>query len=154
MSAFVVSVHPHGDRIEVAVGLSECPMDERKNESRQVPLRDLKTECGSESCWNPKRCSSLHHFTISGRLVGARRFELRTSWSRTRRSTRLSHAPNGDSQPAETGAVTSIALDACLLRFCRRRFLRLQLEIQDHLVARVVDSYFLHRRAQVAALDH
>ena len=27
-------------------------------------------------------------------MVGAQRFELRTSWSRTRRSTRLSHAPN------------------------------------------------------------
>ena len=30
-------------------------------------------------------------------MVGAQRFELWTSWSRTRRSTRLSHAPKDSS---------------------------------------------------------
>ena len=38
--------------------------------------------------WSSNPCKLLKD------LVGARRFELRTSWSRTRRSTRLSHAPN------------------------------------------------------------
>src|SRR4029079_6915771 len=41
-------------------------------ESHQVAVSCLKTE---------------------GKMVGAQRFELWTSWSRTRRSTRLSHAP-------------------------------------------------------------
>src|SRR5579863_8289827 len=77
-------------------------------------------------------------------LVGARRFELRTSWSRTRRSTRLSHAPIRNSQPAQAGAIPSIALEVRLLLFGRHRWL--QLEIQDHLVAGVVNGYFLNRR--------
>src|SRR5579863_3150234 len=87
------------------------------------------------------------------KLVGARRFELRTSWSRTRRSTRLSHAPIRNSQPAQAAATPSIALEVrLLLLFGRRR--RFQLEIQDHLVARVVYGYFLNRRCQVPALGN
>jgi hypothetical protein len=40
------------------------------------------------------RIKELNQEALGFLMVGARRFELRTSWSRTRRSTRLSHAPN------------------------------------------------------------
>ena len=53
-------------------------------------------------------------------MVGAEGFEPSTSWSRTRRSTRLSHAPNRKSQPAGAGAITSIAPEARLLLFFGR----------------------------------